>query len=271
MRATIHLVSRGDYWPTALAIRAARRKQWNRPAGPTRARCAAGGGSLRAAIAEGPMPRKQIDELLGGGSVLTNGGRAVAGPGPGAALGDLGAPAGRPLRGRRGLAGRSEGSAGRGSPSCWCGAIWAASGRPPARRSPTGRGCHRGISSRRSRTGAAPLRGRGRRRAARPAPGAAASIRRPRRRPGSCRSGTRPCSCTPGAPGSCPRSTARRSSTRGRRSRSTPSSSTAGGRNLAPREGTDRSQPLRPPQKPDPAASWRPRPRAWLLPPVSGS
>jgi Winged helix DNA-binding domain len=32
LRATIHLVSRGDYWPTALAIRAARRTWWLRAA-----------------------------------------------------------------------------------------------------------------------------------------------------------------------------------------------------------------------------------------------
>jgi Winged helix DNA-binding domain len=32
LRATIHLVSREDYWPTALAIRAARRTWWLRAA-----------------------------------------------------------------------------------------------------------------------------------------------------------------------------------------------------------------------------------------------
>ena len=30
MRVTIHLVSRADYWPLALAIRAARRALWLR-------------------------------------------------------------------------------------------------------------------------------------------------------------------------------------------------------------------------------------------------
>jgi hypothetical protein len=71
-RQTIHLVSAGDYWPIALAIRDARRKQWNRPGWSDKSKVAAAAKKLRKRIAEGPMQRKEIDDLLGGGSVLTN-------------------------------------------------------------------------------------------------------------------------------------------------------------------------------------------------------
>jgi hypothetical protein len=72
-RQTIHLVSAADYWPTALAIREARRRGWNRPDWPDKRKVAAAAKKLRKRIAQGPMQRKEIDELLGGGSVLTNG------------------------------------------------------------------------------------------------------------------------------------------------------------------------------------------------------
>jgi hypothetical protein len=71
-RQTIHLVSKADYWPIALAIREARRRAWNRPDWPDKSKVAAAAKKLRERIAEGPMQRKEIDELLGGGSVLTN-------------------------------------------------------------------------------------------------------------------------------------------------------------------------------------------------------
>jgi hypothetical protein len=71
-RQTIHLVAKADYWPTALAIRDARRRAWNRPDGPKKPQVAAAAKKLRKRIAEGPMTRKEIGDLLGGGSVLIN-------------------------------------------------------------------------------------------------------------------------------------------------------------------------------------------------------
>lgn len=69
MRTTIHLVSRADYWPLAIAIRHARRAWWLRvmrsPAAPREPEMQAAAERLRAALREGPMKRKAIDELLG--------------------------------------------------------------------------------------------------------------------------------------------------------------------------------------------------------------
>ena len=77
MRVTIHLVSRRDYWPFAVAIRRARRESWlsgrRRAGGPSAREMAAAARRLRRRIADGPMQRTEIDELLGKGSVWTNG------------------------------------------------------------------------------------------------------------------------------------------------------------------------------------------------------
>jgi hypothetical protein len=67
MRATIHLVSRGDYWPFALAIRAARRDWWLRA---TRRRVAEdelaqAAERLRERLADGPLRRADVEALLG--------------------------------------------------------------------------------------------------------------------------------------------------------------------------------------------------------------
>jgi Winged helix DNA-binding domain len=76
IRATIHLASRRDYWPVALAVRRARRESWL-SYGPRRGysarQMAAYARRLRRRLTKGPMSRKEIDELLGGGSVVTNG------------------------------------------------------------------------------------------------------------------------------------------------------------------------------------------------------
>jgi hypothetical protein len=76
MRATIHLVSRADYWPAAVAIRRARREAWL----GARARrdysakqLASLARKLRARLGDGTMSRKEIHELLGSDSALTNG------------------------------------------------------------------------------------------------------------------------------------------------------------------------------------------------------
>ena len=76
MRATIHLVSKGDYWPAAVGIRRSRREVWLK-AGSRRAYSAAQMSSLarklRARLGDGTMSRKEIHELLGSDSVITNG------------------------------------------------------------------------------------------------------------------------------------------------------------------------------------------------------
>jgi hypothetical protein len=76
MRATIHLVSKADYWPAALGIRRSRREAWLK-AGPRRAYSAGQMSSLarklRARLGDETMSRKQIHELLGSDSVITNG------------------------------------------------------------------------------------------------------------------------------------------------------------------------------------------------------
>ena len=66
MRATIHLVSRADYWPFTLAIRAARTAWWERVhpnADPRQMRAAAT--KLRRFLSDGPRRRKEVEELLG--------------------------------------------------------------------------------------------------------------------------------------------------------------------------------------------------------------
>ncbi|HZB34871.1 MAG TPA: winged helix DNA-binding domain-containing protein [Gaiellaceae bacterium] len=65
MRATIHLVSRRDYWPFAVAIRDPRRRWWERvhPNRPRDMRPAAK--RLRRYLGDGPRRRKEIEEFLG--------------------------------------------------------------------------------------------------------------------------------------------------------------------------------------------------------------
>jgi Winged helix DNA-binding domain len=67
MRGTIHLVSRRDYWPMELAVRDARRAWWMRThrTGPSEREIAAGARTLRARLREGPMSRKEIEDVLG--------------------------------------------------------------------------------------------------------------------------------------------------------------------------------------------------------------
>ncbi len=67
MRSTIHLVSPADYWSFAIATRQARRDSWLRAVRgpPTPAQMAAAARKLRRRLADGPMRRKEIEELLG--------------------------------------------------------------------------------------------------------------------------------------------------------------------------------------------------------------
>jgi hypothetical protein len=67
MRSTIHLVSAADYWPLAIAVRKARREQWLRAtrARVTASQMTAAARRMRSRLADGPLRRKEIDELLG--------------------------------------------------------------------------------------------------------------------------------------------------------------------------------------------------------------
>jgi hypothetical protein len=76
MRSTIHLVSNGDYWPAAAGVRRGRRESWLKY-GPRRAysasRMSSAARKVRARLGDGTMSRKEIHELLGSDSVVTNG------------------------------------------------------------------------------------------------------------------------------------------------------------------------------------------------------
>jgi DNA glycosylase AlkZ-like len=78
MRATIHLVSAGDYWPIAEGVRKGRRELWLKASyrqkeGLTAKVMAAAARRLRPRIKKGPMSRSEIHELLGENSRITNG------------------------------------------------------------------------------------------------------------------------------------------------------------------------------------------------------
>jgi hypothetical protein len=67
MRTTIHLVSRADFWPLAVAVRAARRAGWLRA--PTHQLTEAGleaaARTLRQRLGSGTLSRKEIEALIG--------------------------------------------------------------------------------------------------------------------------------------------------------------------------------------------------------------
>jgi hypothetical protein len=68
LRATIHLVSAGDWWPLALAVREPRRAWYLRVTrgGPTADELEQAARTLRRALADGgPMSRAQVDALIG--------------------------------------------------------------------------------------------------------------------------------------------------------------------------------------------------------------
>ena len=66
MRVTIHLVSPADYRPFAVAVREARRTLWLRAwKEPDADAMTAAAATLRNALADGPLPRKQVEALIG--------------------------------------------------------------------------------------------------------------------------------------------------------------------------------------------------------------
>ena len=76
MRATIHLVSASDYWPIAVGVRRSRRETWlaasyRRDYSASQLSSAAR--TLRKQLGDGTLTRKEVHELLGSDSVLTNG------------------------------------------------------------------------------------------------------------------------------------------------------------------------------------------------------
>ena len=76
MRATIHLVSKADYWPMALGIRRSRRAAWvdgRARLGYSAKQVSSAARKLRGRLKKGTMNRKEIHKLLGSDSVITNG------------------------------------------------------------------------------------------------------------------------------------------------------------------------------------------------------
>ena len=76
MRATIHLVSEADYWPVAIGVRRGRREAWLSASyrkDYSASQMAKLASKLRRRLGGGTISRKEIHELLGSDSVLTNG------------------------------------------------------------------------------------------------------------------------------------------------------------------------------------------------------
>ena len=76
MRATIHLVSAADYWPIAIGVRKGRREAWLNASyrkDYSASQMSAAARRLRKRLGDGTMGRKEIHELLGSDSVVTNG------------------------------------------------------------------------------------------------------------------------------------------------------------------------------------------------------
>ena len=264
MRATIHLVSRADYWPFEIGVKRAR-ADWTRRvatygAPPAKLRAAAS--KLRRALDGGSLQRKEIEELLGKEMARGVGMEldlvrvppagtwerrradlyAAAEDWLGPPPGGLTEEAGIELLVRRYLG--AFGPSTRVEVADWAG-LPVALVEPPLER----------IATRRFRAedGAELV----------DLPRARCRTRTRRRRCASCRPGTRRCSPTRAAAASCPRSTGRGSSTPRCRSRSGPSSwtdrSPAPGSSTAAASAPSRSRSWTAGR----AASSTPRPSAW--------
>jgi hypothetical protein len=76
MRATIHLVSKADYWPAAVGVGRGRREAWLNTSyrkDYSAKQMSAAARKLRKELGDETMSRREIHELLGGDSVVTNG------------------------------------------------------------------------------------------------------------------------------------------------------------------------------------------------------
>jgi hypothetical protein len=76
MRATIHLVSKADYWPIAIGVRRARREAWLNASyrrDYSASQMTAAARKLKARLRDETMSRKEIHDFLGSDSVITNG------------------------------------------------------------------------------------------------------------------------------------------------------------------------------------------------------
>src|SRR3954469_6788903 len=65
MRSTIHVVSRADYWPLALAVGDVRRRSWARSVRGDEAAMRRAAERLREALRNGPLRRAEIEALIG--------------------------------------------------------------------------------------------------------------------------------------------------------------------------------------------------------------
>jgi winged helix DNA-binding protein len=66
MRSTIHLLAPGDYWPFAVAVRDARRPSWLRSVRDfTAAEMAGAARRVRRRLADGPVTRAELEQLVG--------------------------------------------------------------------------------------------------------------------------------------------------------------------------------------------------------------
>ena len=113
MRATIHLVSKRDYWPFVVGIRRAQRKWWLRTHGRDldAKKIAANDRKVRRAFNGGTLKRAELEEVVGTAARLC---RSVRGPGSRAAVRNVGAPPRGPVRARGGLGRARVGDRGRG-------------------------------------------------------------------------------------------------------------------------------------------------------------
>jgi hypothetical protein len=218
MRSTIHLVSARDYWPLSAAVRSGRREWWVRTHrdGPGAREVAAGARRLRRRLVHGPLRSAEIDQFLGKPVARAVGLwlELVRVPPSGtwerrradlyaAAEEWLGRAEVTPEEGLDHLVRRYLGGFGPSSPR----EIAGFAGVPPTDIDPALDRLR--LRRFRGEDGEEHSTFRGRRC---PTP-------RRRRRRASSPSGTRRCWCTPGAPGSCRRSSARVCSTPGPRTR----------------------------------------------------
>jgi len=73
MRTTIHLVSRGDYWPFTVGIRRHRREQWLRAHKADRRKIEAACRKLRPHFKGGSLSQAEVDEILSANAATRNG------------------------------------------------------------------------------------------------------------------------------------------------------------------------------------------------------